>query len=49
MVSKRVVAVALSAWLDSSSRASAVANPAMVAKKPDVARPVASIRPAAAT
>ena len=49
MVSSKVVGGAALAALDSAARASAVASEAIVAKKPDVARPVARIRPAAAT
>jgi len=49
IVSNSVVGGAGSACFDSNERASAVANEAMVARKPDVARPVARMRPAAAT
>ena len=49
MVSSNVVGGAASACLDSAARASAVASEAIVARKPDVARPVARMRPAAAT
>jgi hypothetical protein len=49
MVSSRVVGGAASAALASSARASAVASEAIVARNPDVANPVARIRPAAAT
>jgi hypothetical protein len=49
MVSSTVVGGAASAAFFSSARASAVANEAMVARKPDVANPVARMRPAAAT
>ncbi|MGZ4769582.1 MAG: hypothetical protein ACXVLX_13115 [Ilumatobacteraceae bacterium] len=49
MVSSKVVGGAASACLDSAARASAVASEAMVAKKPEVASPVARMRPAAAT
>jgi hypothetical protein len=49
MVSSRVVGGAASACCASSERASAVASDAIVARKPEVARPVARMRPAAAT
>ncbi|MEY2554687.1 MAG: hypothetical protein QOC57_2547 [Ilumatobacteraceae bacterium] len=44
-----VVGGATSACFDSSARASAVAKDAIVARNPEVARPVAKMRPAAAT
>jgi hypothetical protein len=49
MVSSIVVGGATSACFDSSARASAVASDAIVARNPEVARPVAKMRPAAAT
>jgi hypothetical protein len=49
MVSRIVVGGAASACFDSAARASAVASDAMVARNPDVANPVARMRPAAAT
>jgi len=49
MVSTNEVGVAAgSACCDSSEWASTVANEAIVARKPDVANPVARMRPAAA-
>jgi hypothetical protein len=49
MVSTNVVGGAASACLASRALASAVASDAMVPRKADVAKPVARMRPAAAT